>query len=141
MRKKIVLFGVFFILLSCFAGRFDITTGGFEVNVAYAATEADEIEKELKEQVSKQLTNLDFDDIEVVLSSLSADAKDLFRSTSFVDKVNYVISGKYADESGGIFSSILSIFWRDLKKCLPLISIIISVSILGGMISALKPTC
>lgn len=140
MRKKIVLFGVFFILLSCFAGRFDITTGGFEVNVAYAATEADEIEKELKEQVSKQLTNLDFDDIEVVLSSLSADAKDLFRSTSFVDKVNYVISGKYADESGSIFSSILSIFWRDLKKCLPLISIIISVSILGGMISALKPT-
>ena len=139
MKKKFAICFVLFIFFSAFFCRFDVTKGLFVPNCAFASTETDELQRDLEEQVSKQLANLDFSEIETALGGLSADAKDLFKSTSFADKINYIISGKYADESTSFFSSIVSIFWRDLKKCLPLISIIISVSILGGMVSAIKP--
>jgi len=137
--KKGAFVIIFLIFVSCFFGRFNVFLGAFEVNVALAETEERNIEKELQEEVSKQLANLDFSQIETSLADLSQEAKELFSASSFSDKLLYVMSGQYVDSSGSFFSSILSIFWKDLKKSLPLISIIISISILGGMISSLKP--
>ena len=139
MKKKFVFGIVILIFVSCFFGRFDIMSGEFALNVAYAESEKEELERELEEQVSKQLANIDFDGIETSLNALTADAKSLFNSSSFADKVYYVISGRYADESKNFFGGIASIFLKDVKGGFPLISIIISVSILGGMVSALKP--
>ncbi len=139
MKRKLVYFLIAFIFVSSFYCKFDISKGCFEAHYARAETGQSDIEKDLEEQVQKQISNLDFEEIESCLGTLSQDARDLFKTTSFAEKLNYVISGKYADESQSFFSSVISIFWRELKKCLPLISVIISVSILGGMVSALKP--
>ena len=73
------------------------------------------------------------------MSGISEDAKELFSSGSFLDKVNSVISGEYADSSESFFSAVTSIFWKGLKNFLPIMASIISIAILGGMISNLKP--
>ena len=138
-KRRFVYVIVALIFFSCFYGRFDIASG-FKVNVAYAeSSEEEEIEKELEEEISSQLSNLDFSDVEGVLDSLTLEAKTLFSSESFLDKVNYVISGEYAESSESFFSAVTSIFWKDLKNYLPIIATIISVAILGGMVSALRP--
>ena len=138
-KRKFVYVIVALIFFSCFYGRFDIASG-FKVNVAYAeSSEEEEIEKELEEEISSQLSNLDFSDVESVLDSLTLEARTLFSSESFLDKVNYVISGEYAESSESFFSAVTSIFWKDLKNYLPIIATIISVAILGGMVSALRP--
>ena len=138
-KRKFVYVIVALIFFSCFYGRFDIASG-FKVNVAYAeSSEEEEIEKELEEEISSQLSNLDFSDVESVLGTLTVEARTLFSSESFLDKVNYVISGEYAESSESFFSAVTSIFWKDLKNYLPIIATIISVAILGGMVSALRP--
>ena len=138
-KRKFVYVIVALIFFSCFYGRFDIASG-FKVNVAYAeSSEEEEIEKELEEEISSQLSNLDFSDVESVLDTLTVEARTLFSSESFLDKVNYVISGEYAEGSESFFSAVTSIFWKDLKNYLPIIATIISVAILGGMVSALRP--
>ena len=139
MKRKWVLVFVFLIFGSCFFGRFNISSGLFCVNVAYAESEQNEIEQEIQEQVQKQINNLKFDEIESALKDLSAEAMGIFSSSSFSAKVGYVISGRYGDESKSFFSAVLSVLFGNLKKFLPLISTIISVSILGGMISSLRP--
>lgn len=139
-KKKFCVFAiVLFIFVSCFYGRFDVGVG-FNVNVAYADdSQASEIEQELQEEVDKQIGNLNFDDIQNVVEKLSTSAKNLFASSSFVEKVELVISGEYAENSQNFLSAVGSIFFEDLKKYLPIIASIISIAILGGMVASLKP--
>ena len=139
MKRKIVFVIISLIFLSCFFGRFDIIQGEFEINYVCAETEENDLESQLSEEVEKQLANLDFKNLETELSSLSDQAKKLFESNSFQDKLNYVLSGEYADSSKNFFEAVVSIFWGNFKEFLPLISIIVSVSILGGMVFSLQP--
>lgn len=139
-KKRIVWIVIFFIFLSCFYGRFDISNG-FVCNVALAETSAEQsdLEKELTEETNKQLDNLDFSELDLIVKQLSTQAQSLFASQSFAQKVEYVISGAYADESQNFFSAVGSIFWSSLKEYLPIIASIISIAILGGMVAAIKP--
>lgn len=140
IRSKMWAFVIiFFIFLSCFYGRFDLSQG-FVKNVAYADSETSEVEKELQDEVASQLDNLDFSDVEEAISLLSSDAKRLFSSNSFKDKLTHVLSGDYAENSTSFFSAVMSIFWDGLKGYVPIIASIIAISILGGMIENLKPT-
>jgi len=139
-KNRFVYVIILLIFVSCFYGRLDIVNG-FEKNVAFAETTASksDIEKELEEEVSSQLTHLDFSEVESVLSTLTKDAKSLFSGDSFKSKVNFIISGEYAENSKNFFSAVTGIFWKDLKNYLPIIATIISIAILGGMVAALRP--
>ena len=111
-KNRFVFVIVIFIFISCFYGRFNIPFG-FEKNVALAevSSEESELEKELKEEVSSQLSHLDFSEVETVLDTLSKDAKKLFSSENFMTKVSNIISGEYAEDSKSFFSSVTGIFW------------------------------
>lgn len=137
-KKVFTILAVIFIFVSCFYGRFDITVG-FVPNVAYADVGQSELEQQLGQEVQTQISDLDFSEIEEVLQNLSTSAKDLFSSGSFVDKLNLVITGQYAENSQNFFSSVFGVLFSGLKKCLPVIGSIIAVSILGGMVQNLKP--
>ncbi len=138
-RKKWIWIVIALIFLSCFYGRFDISKG-FSVNVAVAENlEQSDLEKDLSEEVEKQLSNLNFSELDLIVTQLSSQAQNLFASKSFKEKVEYVISGQYADQSQNFFSAVISIFWSGLKDYLPIVASIISIAILGGMVSALKP--
>lgn len=137
--KKILPFVVVaFIFVTCFYGHFDISRG-FVFNVAYAESEQEQLEKDLEDEVNNQLGNLDFGSLDAAVKGLSANAKQLFASSSFLDKVQLVLSGEYADSSAGFMGSVLSIFWEGLRGFLPIVASIISVAILGGMVANLKP--
>lgn len=141
-RKKLWAIAlILFIFVSCFGGRLDIQQG-FMPNYAYAdnSEETSNLEEELKNEVNEQISNLDFEGVENILANLSSSSKQLFASGSFVEKLTSVISGEYADDSQNFFSSVMSIFWKDLKGVLPIIASIIAISILAGMIGNLKPT-
>lgn len=137
-KKRWALIAVLFIFVSCFFGRFDISSG-FVPNVAYAESEEESLQEELEQEVDKQLSNLDFSEIEGIIEKLSTSAKQMFASSSFVDKLNTVISGEYVDNSQSFFSAVISIFWEGLKDFLPIVASIIAISILGGMVANLKP--
>lgn len=139
--KKWAIVLIIIIFVACFYGKFDVQLG-FIPNYVYADNNEEEesLEEALEEEVDKQLSNLDFDTIESILTNLSANAKQLFASESFVEKVTSVISGEYAENSESFFSAIMSFFWSGLKDFLPIIASIIAISILGGMIGNLKPT-
>lgn len=140
-RRIYPFFIVFIIFVSCFYGNFDIEKGFVSYpSVAMAESEEEkDLEEELKQEINDQIGNLDFDEIEKIVQKLSTDTKNLFASNSFVDKLNLIISGDYAENSQSFFSSVMSIFWEGLKSALPLIASIISISILGGMVANLKP--
>lgn len=141
LRKKVfAMLGVVFVLISCFYGKFDVSVGfKFYPNVAYAENQEEDLGQQLEEEVEKQIENLDFETVEKIIEKLSVKAKELFDSNSFVEKLTCVISGEYTDHSENFFSAILSIFLENLKETLPIIASIIAISILGGMISNLKP--
>ena len=139
-KKKWAIVLIVGIFISCFYGKLDIQHG-FVANVAYADnSEEESIEQDLEDEIESQISNLDFEVVESVISNMSASARELFASNSFVDKLNLVISGEYADGSENFFSAVVSIFWSGLKDYLPIIASIVAISILGGMISNLKPT-
>ena len=127
--------------LSCFYGKIDIANGfKFYPDIACAEDESEkELEKQLGDEIDKQLSNLDFQEIENVVAKLTETSKELFDSNSFVDKLRCVMSGEYIEDSQSFFSAVLSIFWEGLKDYMPIIASIISISILGGMVSNLKP--
>ena len=139
--KKWAIVLIIIIFVACFYGKFDVQLG-FIPNYVYADNNEEEesLEEALEEEVDKQLSNLDFDTIESILTNLTVNAKQLFASESFVEKVTSVISGEYAENSESFFSAIMSFFWSGLKDFLPIIASIIAISILGGMIGNLKPT-
>lgn len=135
------ILAIAFVFLSCFYGKIDIANGfKFYPDIACAEDESEkQLEKQLGDEIDKQLSNLDFQEIENVVAKLTETSKELFDSNSFVDKLRCVMSGEYIEDSQSFFSAVLSIFWEGLKDYMPIIASIISISILGGMVSNLKP--
>lgn len=138
-RRLIVILGCLFIFVSCFFGHFDLEKG-FVSNsqIVFASTESS-LEEDIEKEVDKQISNLDFSSLDDIVGSLSENAKQIFQSSSFLEKLKIVLSGEYADSSQSFLECVLSLFWAGLKNCLPIIGSIIAISILGGMISNLKP--
>lgn len=135
------ILAIAFVFLSCFYGKIDIANGfKFYPDIACAEDESEkELEKQLGDEIDKQLSNLDFQEIENVVAKLTETSKELFDSNSFVDKLRCIMSGEYIEDSQSFFSAVLGIFWEGLKDYMPIIASIISISILGGMVSNLKP--
>lgn len=138
-KKIILILFVLFVFVSCFFGRFDFAKG-FVINTAHAKSESQSVEQEIEKEIDDQLANLDFSAVEQIVDNLSIQAKEMFDSQSFVSVVKTVVSGKYVSEGQNFFSVLTAIFCDDLKSFLPTIATIIAISILGGMIGALKPT-
>lgn len=135
------ILAIAFVFLSCFYGKIDIANGfKFYPDIVCAEDESEkDLEKQLEDEIDKQLSNLDFQEIENVVAKLTETSKKLFASSSFVDKLKCVMSGEYIEDSQSFFSAVLGIFWEGLKDYMPIIASIISISILGGMVSNLKP--
>ena len=135
------ILAIAFVFLSCFYGKIDIANGfKFYPDIVCAEDESEnDLEKQLEDEIDKQLSNLDFQEIENVVAKLTETSNKLFASNSFVDKLKCVMSGEYIEDSQSFFSAVLGIFWEGLKDYMPIIASIISISILGGMVSNLKP--
>lgn len=129
--KKIV----FVIIAICLV--FSLT----KTNYAYAEQQSvEEIEQELDENIDNQLNNIDFGELDNIFNNLDEEAKGLFNSTSFYDKVMAVLNGELSTDSSSFFQYIFNLFFDNLLKFVPLLALIVVVSILCSFVGQLSPT-
>lgn len=126
----------FYILVAIFLIIFS-----FDVDVAYAEQQSvEEIEEELEENINDQMQNIDFGNLEEIVSNLDDDAKKLFNSSSFYQKVLSVLNGDIDDNTNSFFQYIFNLFFDNLLQFIPTLSMIIVVAILCSFIGQLSPT-
>ena len=108
------------------------------------ATNSEEIEtdedysEELEEEINNQLEDLDFSSLEDILNSFTNGQINIFGGSSFIEKLQKLITGEF-DDNQNLWSSIISIFFDNLLGLLPIISLIIAISLIGSMLQGVKP--
>ncbi len=110
------------------------------LDVVYCDDEltASELEKTIENNISSQLSNLDFDKFESILSELRDEEKEIFDSPSFLDKLKKIISGEFSQNQVSIFLSITNLFFDNLLSFLPTLSLVIAISVVFSLVSASK---
>lgn len=111
----------------------------FNGTVAYAESE-EELISEIEDNVNGQLEDLDLSGLESILSNLNSQQSGIFGSTSFIEKLQSILSGKFTDNAGSVWEAILKLIFDELLNFLPLIATIIAVAILSGMVGDLRGT-
>ena len=108
-------------------------------SVAYAESE-EELISEIEDNVNGQLEDLDLSGLESILSNLNSQQSGIFGSTSFIEKLQSILSGEFTDNAGSVWEAILKLIFDELLNFLPLIATIIAVAILSGMVGDLRGT-
>lgn len=136
MRKFLALVFCLFILFCPTIGKY--TTYATSNEEISESTDEDYSE-ELEEEINKQLEDLDFSSLEDILNALTNGQINIFGGTSFVEKLQKLISGEF-DNNQSLWSSIISIFFENLLGLLPIVSLIIAIALIGSMLQGLKPS-
>ncbi|MBQ8444200.1 MAG: stage III sporulation protein AE, partial [Clostridia bacterium] len=108
----------------------------------YATDEAIEdviSEGDIEDEISDQLDDLDFSELDKILENFTSNQSSIFGSSSFIEKLKQLISGDF-DDGQSLFQGIINVFFESLLSLLPSLSIIIAISLLGNMIQGIKPT-
>lgn len=109
------------------------------ITVVYADDDTQsELEEQLEENVKSQLENLDFGDIEKILSSLGSSEVEIFGDSSFKGKIESIINGNFASGQSSVFTAIINLVFDDLLKFIPLLASIIVIAIICGFVSNLR---
>ena len=95
-------------------------------------------EEEFEEILDDQLDNLDTNEIDKIINDLDGQTKDIFGEETFMEKIKKILSGDLGEDSSTILNYILNLLFDDLLAFLPLISLIISIAILGSIVQGLK---
>jgi len=132
--KKLSIFVIILFLLFC------PTIG--KTTATYAQTDSsytDEINMDdIQYEIDEQLEDLDFSSLDEILSAFSKGQIEIFGGTSFVEKIQKLISGDF-DSGVGLWNNVISIFFDNFVGLIPMISLIIAISLLGNMLQGLKP--
>ena len=98
----------------------------------------EDIEEELKDTVNDQLADLDLSALENFLNNLTDEQKEIFGSSSILDKLNKIISGEFSENSSSLLQAILNLIFDELLAILPFIASIIAIAVLAGLLSDFK---
>lgn len=138
MKKFLPIIFVLFIIL-CPTAQKKFISQDYAYSSYAEELSNEEIEKEIDEEIEKQLGNLDFSSLDEILDALSKGQLSIFGGSSFADKVRSLLKGEY-DSNQGLWKAILNCFFGSLLGLLPIMSLIIAISLIGSMIQGLKPT-
>ena len=111
---------LFFLPLNC-----------YEVN-------AQTVKDELKEEVSSQIKDFNFSELDKILENFGVDSKSIFGSESFSEKLNNLINGKYTLDSQSIFQTIINILFENILEIFPIFCSIVTIVILCSFISQIR---
>lgn len=136
MRKFLALVFCLFILFCPTIGKY---TSYATSNEEISESTDEDYSEELEEEINEQLEDLDFSSLEDILNALTNGQINIFGGTSFVEKLQKLISGEF-DNNQGLWSSIISIFFENLLGLLPIVSLIIAIALIGSMLQGLKPS-
>ncbi len=124
--KKIIL--VVFVFLFVFLP--------FSVSFVSANEDDDiSVEEQIENSLQEQMDSIDFSDVEDVLDDLDFDAKEIFKSNSFWEKLNQILNGSVDDGFSYFFQVVINTFFEDVLKFLPLLAIVIVIALLSSLIS------
>ncbi len=108
-------------------------------NIIYAEEDnSAQIEADLEENIASQLKSLDLSEIEQILDNLTKTQIDVFGESSFITKVEDVVSGEFKTGQSSIFSAVLNLVFDDILKFIPLLASIIVVAIICGFVTNLR---
>lgn len=123
--------------LNVFAFCFEIKNG-----VVFAEEEtqipSDDIEKQIDDNVSKQLGSFDFDNLDDVLFNLKNTGVDLFFGQTFWQKVNSVIDGDFQNGYATYLDAILGVVFKDVLNFIPILATIVAITVLCSLVGNLK---
>lgn len=106
---------------------------------ASAATQSqEEIFNQLDESVKDQLENLDMQGFEQLLSGLGEDGQAIFGGETFGEKVQSVLDGEFAADSGSFIEAFFKLLFDEILDLLPLMASIAVIAILCGLVSHMK---
>ncbi len=136
MKKFLALVFCLFILFCPTIGKY---TSYATSNEEISESTDEDYSEELEEEINEQLEDLDFSSLEDILNALTNGQINIFGGTSFVEKLQKLISGEF-DNNQSLWSSIISIFFENLLGLLPIVSLIIAIALIGSMLQGLKPS-
>lgn len=125
--KKIVIF-----LCVCVACLFNISP-----YVVCADSKNKSLEQELENQVLKDLSNLDFSNLEDALQDINNQYK-LTDAITVKDFIAQITSGKYFSNYNSVFEAVKSFLFSSLKNVVPLIFLIVGIAILSLFLNSTK---
>ncbi len=95
-------------------------------------------EEEFEDILDDQLDNINTDEIDKIINDLDDQSKNLFGNENFLEKVKKILSGDLGQDTSSILSYIVNLLFDNLLDFLPLISLIVSIAILGSIVQGLK---
>ena len=119
-RKRLFLFLLFALLLA--------------VNFFPAAAEEGEQEADLAGNIDEILSELDTDELQKYLDSLTDEQKELF-GDDIAEAIRSVISGDFKMNYTNVFSAVAGVIFDGLKGMLPAFCVICSITILCGLLT------
>lgn len=94
-----------------------------------------DINQEISHGVQDIVSGIDFNELDGIVENL--DTLDLFNG-GVKEKLIQILNGEYFVNYTSLFTSILSIFFLDIREILPLIFTLLAIGILSNLISELK---
>lgn len=104
----------------------------------YCETESSDIQQEIEDNISNQLSNIDLGAFDEIISNLGKDGKDLFGTSSFWDKVTTLLNGEFGADYNSFFSALLNTFFSELVNFIPLLCTIIAITVLCSLVGNMK---
>ncbi len=129
--KKYVLLLIFIVFVLFFQT-------GEQAFICFAEGEEESPSQELEDVTQEELSSLDFDEMQHILDDMNINQKNIFGSTSFLDKVQRLLSGDFGDSYSSFFSAFIETIFGDITKYIPIFSTVIIIGILSSIISSLK---
>ena len=103
------------------------------------ADSSQDIEQKINTKVLEQLNNLDFSNLNEVISSLDNNYNIFSNNNSdFKEIIKQIVQGKYFSSFDSVFEAVTNMFLSGFIEILPLMLTIIAISILGVIINSLK---
>ena len=124
MRKTLIVF------FCCLCVLWFLSTN----KMCFAESNAEQIYKELSENVNNQLNKFDFTELDKELGK----QENPYDKLSFVDRVKKIIEGDINLDYNSFISYLLTSLFDEILKCVPIFCLIVSVAIICNLVGQLS---
>ncbi len=136
MKKKIIIFISCFLI--CISSFFCIDISKNKIFALEEEKTQEQIQEDLENGITDQISKIDFSDLDKLIESFTENQKNIFGSTSFIEKVKQLISGDIEGNYNSIISVIISMLLDGCLKYLPILATIIAIAVLSSIINGAR---
>lgn len=110
----------------------------FSIPAIFCEDDAQSLQSELEENVYQQLGQFDFGALDECIGDLGEQSKNIFGSTSFLQKVAQLINGDIGVDAGSFLGAFANCFFGEIVSFLPLLCVIIFVTVLCSLVGNIR---